>query len=118
MRREAAIHRDAKMARRRADILVPKLAGGALSATDPWIDGDLRAGPCGGVRSHAFNDPGNFVSERKRQGASGAHVERFALAEFEKSILHMKVGVADAASRNPHQHFAALRTWRIDDGFA
>ena len=115
---KAAVNSRAEMPRRLADVFIARLAGGALSATDPGIDRDLRAdfGFC--IRSRLFNHAGDFVSERKGQSATGAYVERFAVAQFKKSVLHVQIGMADAASRNPHQYFAALRARRVDHRLA
>jgi hypothetical protein len=106
------------MARSSANVLVARFACCTLSATDPGIDGDLATGFCAGIWSRAFDDAGNFVAERERQRATGADIEFLAVAEQEEAILHMQIGMADAAALNSHQDLGALRTWRIHNGLA
>ncbi len=85
MRCKAAVDGNAEMTRRGANVLVTHFAGGALPATDPGIDRDLCAGLCVGIRSRAFDHAGNFVAKCKRQSASRADVELFAVARVESS---------------------------------
>ena len=56
----------------------------------------------------AFDHAGDLVAERERQRAALAHVELLAVAEREIAVLHVQVGMADAAALDAHQHLAAL----------
>ena len=58
------------------------------------------------------------MTERERQGASGADVELLVAAEGEIAILQVQIGMAHAATLNAHQHFAAAWRWALDDGLA
>jgi hypothetical protein len=106
------------MTRSRADVLVAGSTCGALPATNPWIDRDVRACFCVSSWPHAFDYAGDFVSECERKCAARAHVEFLAVTEYEVAILHVKVGMADTTAFNPHQHLAALRPWGVYNGFA
>ncbi len=57
---KAAVNCGAEMPRRSADIFITRLAGGALSATDPGINRDLRAGSGVGIRSHILQSRRQF----------------------------------------------------------
>src|SRR6516162_2754797 len=117
MRGKAAVNRNAKVPRRRADVLVADFAGGALAAADPRVDGDLAPGLDFRIRPGTFDCPGDLVPEREWQGAALPHVELFAVAEQKIAILHMQVGMADAAAGDTHQHFTALRPRGLDHRF-
>ena len=58
------------------------------------------------------------MAERERQRAAGSYVELLAVAEQEISVLHMQIGMADAAARDAHQHLGPLRVRGLDRGFA
>ena len=119
VRGKAAVGGDAEMAVGRAQIFLAGAAGRAGAAADPGIDRDLRAGlRARGVRSRALDHARDLVAERERQRAAGAHVERLAVAEREIAVLHVQVGMADAAALDAHQHLGALRLRAIDDGLA
>jgi len=113
---KTAVHCDAEMARRRADIFLTRLAGRAPTATDPRIDRKL------GARSHqrprALDLTCDLMAERERQRAAGADVELLAVAEQKIAVLHVQVGMADAAARDAHQNFGARRLGDVDIRFA
>ena len=119
MRGEPAIDRDAEVTMVRAQILFATAARGTDPATDPGIDrdtvADLRIG-C--ILACAFDHAGNLVTERERQGPSGADIELFVAAEGEVAVLQMQVGMAYAATLDANQHFAAARLWTVDDRLA
>src|SRR5262245_37914285 len=98
------------MTRRAADILVTNLACCTLSATDPGIDGNGPPGFYCRVRSGGLDPAGNFVTKRERKRAPCANIELFFSTKQKITILHVQVGMADAATFNPDQHLGAL--WR------
>ena len=105
---KAAIDGNPEVTRRDTNILVTDLAGGALPAANPGIYGDLAARSYIGVRPNAFDFAGNFMTKRKRQRTPGANIKLLFTAECKVPILHVQVGVADAATFDPHQHLGAL----------
>jgi hypothetical protein len=115
---KTAIDRNAEMARRRTDVLVPGAACGALPATNPGIHGGFGARFCAGVRSHGFDGASDFVAERKGQGASSANVELFAITQQEIPILHVQIGMADTTASDAHEHLGTLRLWNLRNCFA
>src|SRR5260221_6566223 len=121
MARIAAVDRNAEMTRRRAQILLAVPAGWAGAAADPRIDRDLAARRRDGIRrdlrSGAFDHACNLVAERERQGSARRNIQLLVADQSEKAVLHVEVGVADAASLDSHQHFAAARLRAVDDGF-
>src|SRR6202011_5363163 len=50
-------------------------------------------------------------------GAARRNIQLLIAGQSEKAVLHVQVGVADAASLDSHQHFAAARLRAVDDGF-
>jgi len=88
------------MARRGADILFTDLARWTLATADPWKDRNSGSRFGAGVRTHTFYAAGDLVTKRERQCAAGADVEFLGIAEKKKTILHVQVGVADAAPLN------------------
>src|SRR4029077_12558307 len=71
-----------------------------------------------GVRAGALDHAGDLVAEREGQGTSLGDVALLVAAEREVAVLHVQVGMAHAAALDPHQHLAAARLGRIDDGLA
>jgi len=118
MCRKATVGGNPKMAWARANVLVTNLAGGALSATNPGIHGDLGAGFCTGVWPSAFDRACYFVAKRERQSASRADIESFVAAKRKVAILHVQVGMADAAPLDLHQDLGSSRLWSLYRGFA
>src|SRR6185369_12655398 len=118
MRGKAAVGGNAEMARGCADVLVAGLAGRALAAADPRIDRNRRADFCLRIRPDGFDGAGDFMPEREGQGASGAHVELLAVAEHEIAVLHVQIGMADAAAMDAHQHFGAFGLRGLYHGLA
>ena len=103
----------------RAQILFAAETRRANPAADPRIDGNAAADDRGvGVGADAFDHAGDLMTERERQGASGADVELLVAAEGEIAILQVQIGMAHAATLNAHQHFAAAWRWALDDGLA
>jgi hypothetical protein len=107
---KAAVNGDPEMTRRAADILVANLACCALSATDPGIYGNMTPRFYSRVRSGTFDPAGNFVTKRERKRTPRANIKPFFSTERKIAVLHMQVGMADAASFNPDQNLGAL--WR------
>ena len=119
MRGESAIDGDAEVTMVRAQILFATAARGTDPATDPRIDRDTMADlRIGRILACAFDHAGNLVTERERQGPSGADIELFVAAEGEVAVLQMQVGMAYAATLDANQHFAAARLWTVDDRLA
>src|SRR4029453_10414274 len=112
---KAAVNGDPEMTRRAADILIANLACCALSATDPGIYGNMTPRFYSHVRSGAFNPAGNFVTKRERKRTPRANIELFFSAERKIAVLHMQVGVADAATFDSDQYLGAL--WRRQVGY-
>jgi len=115
---KAAVNGDPKMPWRAADIFVAKPAGRALSATDPRINRDLTAGFYGRVRSGSFDPAGNFVAKRERKRTPRANIQLFSSTKHKITILHVQVGMADAATFDPDQHLGALWRWQVCHRFA
>ena len=117
--RKSAIGRDAEMTMIGAQVLFSRDARRAGAAPDPWIDRDAMANRgVLGLLAHALDHAGDLVPERKRQRAAGGHVELFVATQREIAVLQMQVGMADAATLDAHQHFAAARRGAVHDGLA
>ena len=118
VRGEPAVDLDAEMARRGAEIFLPGLARGAFAAADPGkhrgrcADFHIRVG------AGLLDDAGDLVAEREGEGAPRRHVELLVAAEAEIAVVQMQVGVAHAATADPHQHLGAARLRRFHDRLA
>ena len=106
------------MVRCRADIFVADLARGAASAANPWIDGNLGTGLCSGVGANAVDYTGNLMSECEGKRTTSTNIKFLAVAEQEKTVLHMQVGMADATPLNSNDYLGSLRLRRVDDSLA
>ncbi len=116
---EAAVDGDAEEALLDAEVLVAVLAIAALAAADPWEDGFPGADEAGCyVRADFVDDAGDLVAEREGQRHAARGVELLAAAEIGIAVLDVQVGMAEAAALDAHQHFAASRLGRVDDGLA
>ena len=102
MRGKTAVDCGAQMAWHDADILVANLACGASPATDPRIDRDRGTRFCIRIRPHAFDHASDFMTKRKWQRAARAHVQFFVFTEQKETVLHMQIGMADAATNDAH----------------
>src|SRR5262245_25396628 len=118
MRGKAAVDGYPEVARRHTNILVTELAGGALPAADPGIYGDLATRLYVGIRPGAFDPAGNFMTKRERQRTPGANIKPFLAAEGKIPILHVQIGVADAATFDPHQNLGVLWSRNVRDRLA
>src|SRR5881394_3920700 len=98
-----------------AEVFLASLARAALAAADPGIDRDLGASS---IETGALDHARDLMPQRERQRAAFAHIERFAFAEREIAVLHVQVGMADAAALDANEHLAALWLRAIDNGFA
>ena len=94
----------------RAQILLAGAAGRALcrNRSTDRPRRDVQAAACG-RRPRALDYAGDLVAKRERQRAARADVEPFVVAEHEIAVLHVQVGMADAAALNAHQYFVAFR---------
>jgi hypothetical protein len=115
---ETAVNGYSEMTRRTANVLVTNFACCALSATDPGINSNATPGFYGRVRSSGFDLAGNFVTERERERTPCANIELFFSTKYKITILHMQVGMTDAATFNPDQHLGALWSRQVHDRFA
>src|SRR5688500_9271750 len=97
---EAAIDRDAELARRVTEDFIPAHASRTDAATDPRID---RNSPSKfnaiSIGADAIDDTGDLVAERERQLATGRDIKVLALAHVEVAVLQMDIGVTHAAMR-------------------
>src|SRR5208283_2940343 len=100
---------NAEMARRRAEVLLAVPAGRAGAAADPRIDRDAASRRDRGVGTGFLHHAGDLVAEREGKRAAGADIELLVAAELEIAVLDMQVGMAHAASLDPHQNFAPAR---------
>ena len=104
--RHAAPLRDAKRAARQrdAELLIAGLAGVALIAAQPRIDGDTRARR---RRTDACAKLSNFAFNLMTQ--HGRHIDRHRLlhfAEVEKAVVKVQIGMAEPGARHTHQRLA------------
>jgi hypothetical protein len=122
MARIAAIHRDAEMARRGAQILLAVPARRTGAAADPGIHRNFAPSRRRRIRRHigagGFDRPGDLVAERERQRPPGRDIEPLVAGELEKAVLHVQVGMAHPAARDPHQYFGAAQCRAFHNGFA
>src|SRR6185503_8215024 len=70
------------------------------------------------IGAGALDHARDLMAQRERQYAAFTHIERFAFAEREIAVLHVQVGMTDAAALDAYKHLAALRLRTIDNGFA
>ena len=108
---KAAVYGNPEVTRRVANILVTNLTGGASPTTDPGIYRNLAAGFYVCVRPCALDSTGNFMTKRERECTPGTNIKPFFVAEYKVTILHVQVGMTDAATFDPHQHLGALQSW-------
>src|SRR5262249_60019784 len=107
---ETAVDGNAKMMMRGAHILFASPAGRAGTAADPRIDRDFAADEDAiGTFTRGFDDAGDFMPERERQGAILGDVEPFIAAEREIAVLDVQIRVTDPAAGYPNQNFGAAR---------
>ena len=98
---KAAVDGDAEVAMVRAQILFAADTRRANPAADPRIDGNAAADDRGvGVGADAFDHAGDLMTERERQGASGADVELLVAVEGEIAILQVQIGMAHTPQRS------------------
>src|SRR6202011_3239108 len=108
VRCEATVDHDSEMARVAADVFVTGPACSARAAADPGIDGDRPADPrVPGLGACALDAAGDLVAKGERQRTATADVQSLVATELEITILHMQVGMTDAATLDPHQHLGA-----------
>ena len=116
---EAAVDGDAEKALLDAEILVAIGAVAALAAADPGEHRLLLADQIlRNVGADFVDDARDLVAERERQRHAARGVELLAAAEIGVAVLDVQIGVAEAAALDAHQHLAALRLRRVDDGLA
>ena len=102
-----------------AEIFLAGAAGGAGAAADPGIDRDACAG-----RDAAASGPARSITPAiSWPSVNGSvrparDVELLAVAEREIAVLHVQVGMADAAALDAHQHLAARGLGTVGDGLA
>jgi hypothetical protein len=58
------------------------------------------------------------VAERERQFTPGTNIKLLSTAEGEVAVLHVQIGMADAAARDPHEDFRSSGLRRVHDGLA
>src|ERR1700716_2082866 len=116
---EAAVDGNTKKTLLDAQIFVAIETVAALAAADPGEHRFFRADQLlRNVRADFLDDPGDLVTERKRQRHATRGVELLAAAEVGVAVLDMQVGMAQPATLDTHQDFLGQRLWRLDDGFA
>jgi hypothetical protein len=115
---EAAVDGDTEKTLFDAQVLVAVETVAALAAADPGEYRFFRADQLlRNIRTDFLDDPGDLMSERKRQRHATRGVQLLAAAEVSVTVLNMKVGMAQPATFDPDEDFLALRFRRLDDGF-
>ena len=116
---EAAVDGDAEEALLDAEVFIAIGAVAALAAADPGeyrlllSDQVLRS-----IGTDFVDDAGDLVSQRERQRHAARGVELLAAAEIGIAVLDVQIGMAQPATLDADEYFAALRLRRVDDGFA
>src|SRR4029077_17955697 len=100
---------DADEALLEAEIFIAVLTVAALAAADPGEDGLLLADQVLGRIGADFLDYAcDLVSQRERQRHAARRIELFAAAEIGIAILDVQVGMAQPATFDADEDFAAL----------
>src|SRR5579875_3775229 len=116
---KAAVDGDTEMPVAGAKVFLAATARGTLAATDPRVDRDAAAGRCPfGLAARALNHAGDSMPKGDRQGAAGGHIEPLVAAEGEITVLHVQIGMADAAALDAHKNFAAAGDRTVGDCLA
>ena len=109
---------NAERTRRVAQMLVAGLAQRTLAAADPRKhDAPGAFGDITRFRSDRNDGTGDLVTERARRRDDACQVELVSAAEVEIAVGEVHVAVADAATIDFEEHFAALWLRRVPARF-